>query len=138
MTRDAALSQSGRLPSFLVVLALIAACAGGSSDATAPGGPAVRSPAPSAARADLLAAGPPQSIVFSSTRDGNSEIYAMNPDGSAQTRLTSNLAPDIEPALSPNGKRISFSTQGTLDSDMWLMNADGSDPSDCTSTYGVS
>jgi TolB protein len=30
-----------------------------------------------------------QRIVFQSSRDGNSEIYVMNNDGSAQTRLTS-------------------------------------------------
>src|SRR5207253_8313620 len=36
----------------------------------------------------------PQSsqIAFASNRDGNNEIYVMNPDGSAQTRLTSNSA----------------------------------------------
>src|SRR2546426_159580 len=28
-------------------------------------------------------------IAFTSERDGNREIYAMNPDGSSQTRLTS-------------------------------------------------
>lgn len=138
MTRDAALPQLDRILSVVMPIALVAACAGGSTDATAPRGTAARSPALAVARADLLSSGPPQSIVFSSTRDGNSEIYAMNPDGSAQTRLTSNLAPDMEPSLSPDGKRIAFSSQRTLASDIWLMNADGSDPIDLTSTYGVS
>jgi TolB protein len=36
-------------------------------------------------------------IVFSSSRDGNFEIYSMNPDGSAVTRLTNNPATDISP-----------------------------------------
>lgn len=91
-----------------------------------------------AAQQDLFSAGPPQSIAFSSNRDGNSEIYLMNPDGSAQTRVTYDFAPDMEPALSPDGKRIAFTSQRTLASDIWLMNADGSDPVDLTSTYGVS
>jgi len=36
-------------------------------------------------------------IVFSSSSDGTSEIYVMNPDGSAQTRLTNNAADNINP-----------------------------------------
>ncbi len=37
-------------------------------------------------------------IVFASTRDGQSEIYVMNADGSGQTRLTNNGARDWNPA----------------------------------------
>src|ERR1041385_1152267 len=33
-------------------------------------------------------------IVFTSDRDGNNEIYTMNADGSAQTRVTNNTATD--------------------------------------------
>ena len=40
-------------------------------------------------------------IAFSSTRDGNTEIYSMNPDGSDQVNLTSNPAGDDDPAWSP-------------------------------------
>jgi Tol biopolymer transport system component len=36
-------------------------------------------------------------IVFSSSRDGNFEIYSMNSDGSAVMRLTNNSATDISP-----------------------------------------
>jgi hypothetical protein len=36
-------------------------------------------------------------IMFFSDRDGNAEIYTMNPDGSEQTRLTENDASDLEP-----------------------------------------
>src|SRR5436190_6391818 len=42
-------------------------------------------------------------IAFQSYRDGNWEIYAMNADGSGQTRLTSNSAGDTQPAWSPDG-----------------------------------
>ncbi len=42
-------------------------------------------------------------IAFSSTRDGNVEVYRMNADGSSQTRLTTNNALDGEPAWSPDG-----------------------------------
>jgi Tol biopolymer transport system component len=47
-------------------------------------------------------------LAFVSGRDGNFEIYAMNPDGSGQTRLTTNPATDFDPAWSPDGRRIAF------------------------------
>ena len=40
-------------------------------------------------------------ILFSSSRDGNPEIYVMNSNGSEQTRLTNNPANDFQPAWSP-------------------------------------
>ena len=43
-----------------------------------------------------------------SDRDGNTEIYIMNVDGSAQTRLTSNNDLDFEPSISPDGTQIKF------------------------------
>ena len=49
-------------------------------------------------------------IVFCSNRDGNPEIYVMNSDGSDQTRLTNNTFNDKEPAWSPNGTHIAFSS----------------------------
>jgi len=40
-------------------------------------------------------------IAFVSYRDGNSEIYVMNADGSEQTRLTDNPASDVGPRWPP-------------------------------------
>jgi Tol biopolymer transport system component len=45
----------------------------------------------------------------------------MNADGSGQTRLTSGLEYDSDPAWSPDGERIAFSRDG----DIYLMNPDG-------------
>jgi TolB protein len=39
-------------------------------------------------------------IVFDSSRDGDFEIFAMNPDGSGQTQLTDDLTSDFEPHYS--------------------------------------
>ena len=41
-------------------------------------------------------------IVFTSSRDGNNEIYVMDADGSNQTRLTSNSAGSHYPDWSQN------------------------------------
>lgn len=47
-------------------------------------------------------------IAFSSSRDGNDEIYVMDADGQNQTRLTNNTSEDNQPAWSPDGKKIAF------------------------------
>lgn len=65
-------------------------------------------------------------IAFVSNRDGNDEIYTMNPDGSGQTRLTANPAQDAEPAWSPNGRKIAFVSNRTGSAQVHTMNADGS------------
>lgn len=61
-------------------------------------------------------------IAFASERDGNSEIYVMNADGSNVTRLTD--AGGNFPAWSPDGRRIAFASGGGPD--IYVMNADGS------------
>ena len=67
-----------------------------------------------------------EKIVFVSKRDGNAEIYIMNPDGSEQVNLTQHPAEDYNPAWSPNGKQIVFSSDRTDDVfDLYLMNPDG-------------
>ena len=66
-----------------------------------------------------------EKIVFMSKRDGNAEIYSMNPDGSRQVNLTQHPAADYNPAWSPNGKQILFSSDRDGIFDLYLMDADG-------------
>ena len=47
-------------------------------------------------------------IAFVSDREGNTEIYLMNSDGSNQQNLTKNSAKDEDPCFSPEGQRIAF------------------------------
>lgn len=67
-------------------------------------------------------------IVFQSIRDGQSEIYVMNSDGTGQTRLTNNSASDTAPAWSPDGTKILFTSlrDGPTSPALYVMNADGS------------
>ena len=74
------------------------------------------------------AAGAPRTakIVFASDRDGNSEIYIMNPDGSGPVNLTHHRAHDYSPVWSPTGRQILFASErGGNTSDLYVMDADG-------------
>ena len=70
------------------------------------------------------AAGRPK-IVFSSTRDGNSEIYAMEIDGSNQVNLADDPAVDWDPTWSPDGKRIAFVSSRGPYLQIYTMDSDG-------------
>jgi uncharacterized delta-60 repeat protein/uncharacterized repeat protein (TIGR01451 family) len=64
-------------------------------------------------------------IAFTSDRDGNFEIYLMNPDGTGQTRLTKNTAGDGQPSWSPDGSKIAFTSNRDGNWEIYAMNADG-------------
>lgn len=64
-------------------------------------------------------------IAFASNRDGNWEIYLMNPDGSQQERLTRNNALDHSPVWSPTGEQILFTSDRDGIKDLYVMDADG-------------
>ena len=49
-------------------------------------------------------------IAFTSSRDGDVEIYLMNPDGTGQRRLTNSPGSDSQPSWSPDGTRIAFTS----------------------------
>jgi Tol biopolymer transport system component len=64
-------------------------------------------------------------IAFSSERDGNTEIYTMNADGTRQVRLTNNPASDHIPAWSPDGSKIAFISTRDANYEIYTMDADG-------------
>ena len=66
-----------------------------------------------------------EKIAFTSTRDGNSEIYIMNPDGSQQQNLTWHSARDLAPAWSPTGQHIAFNSNRDGIRDIYVMAANG-------------
>jgi RHS repeat-associated protein len=69
-------------------------------------------------------------IAFASNREGSSQIYLMNTDGTGVMRLTNNASNDDAPRWSPNNSKIVF--ESDRDSslcgifDVYTMNADGS------------
>ena len=72
-------------------------------------------------------------IAFVSDQDGDDEIYVMNADGSAVTKLTDNPNKDWWPSWSPDGRRIVFNSDRDGDQEVYVMNADGSGLAQLTS-----
>lgn len=67
-------------------------------------------------------------IAFVSNRDGDDEIYVMEPDGTVVTRLTNSPEWDWFPAWSADGTKIAFASyRDGGNPEIYVMNADGSD-----------
>lgn len=69
-------------------------------------------------------------ILFISLRDGNSEVYIMNPDGSEQVNLTQHPAADLQAVWSLTGDQILFISnrrdfRPRGNRDLYLMDSDG-------------
>jgi parallel beta-helix repeat protein len=79
----------------------------------------------------------PGKIVFQSMRDGNWEIYLMNPDGTGQTNLTNNAATDVEPSLSPDGEKVAFSSFRNKEFEIYVINVDGTGLTQLTNVPGA-
>jgi len=108
------------------------------------------------AEATLSADG--KKIVFTSSRDGDLEIYTMNADGSGVKRLTHQLGYDGGPFFSPDGKWIVYRARHPvaaeevapykallaqelvepMQMDLWVMRADGSAQRQVTRLSGAS
>src|SRR5713226_6725954 len=71
---------------------------------------------------------PVTQLAFSSTVDGNPEIYVINSNGTGSTRLTLHPAADVKPAWSPAGAKIAFKSNRDGNAEIYVMNADGSNP----------
>ncbi len=57
---------------------------------------------------------------------GDAEIYVISSNGSGVLRLTTNPAWDAEPAWSPDGSKIAFTSDRDGIPDIYVVNADGS------------
>ncbi|HET6425962.1 MAG TPA: hypothetical protein VFG20_19890 [Planctomycetaceae bacterium] len=76
-------------------------------------------------------------FAFSSTYQGNQEIYAADIDGEEWMRLTDDVATDAHPAWSPDGKTIAFATSRWGNFEIALMDPDGGNLRRFTSSFGL-
>ena len=79
-----------------------------------------------------------EKIAFTSNRNGDTDIYVRNADGTGgATRLTQNAASDWSPSWSPDGSRIAFISDRAGNDEVYVMNADGSGQTRLTSDSAV-
>jgi WD40 repeat protein len=86
-------------------------------------------------------------IAYEAYVEGNYDIYLVNPDGSANTRLTTDPASDSRPAWSPDGREIAFvsfrnepnptNCYPSCNSEIYVMNADGTNVRRVTDSPGI-
>ncbi|MBK34831.1 MAG: hypothetical protein CME26_04790 [Gemmatimonadetes bacterium] len=67
-------------------------------------------------------------ILFVTDRDGNDEIYSMNPDGTGQTNLTNDASSDSHAKWGPRGRNIVFVSDRDGNTEIYRMQDDGSPP----------
>jgi TolB protein len=64
-------------------------------------------------------------VALTLSKDGNSEIYVMNADGTNLKRLTNEWAIDSSPSWSPDSSKIAFVSSRWGDPHIFVMNSDG-------------
>ncbi len=74
----------------------------------------------------------PAPVLFASDRDGNSEIYVMNADGTGQTNLTNDPGEDTAFFPSPDRSKILFTSDRDGNREIYVMNADGTGQTNLT------
>jgi Tol biopolymer transport system component len=67
-------------------------------------------------------------LVFDSSRDGNTQIYVMDADGSKQRRLTQDDSDDWGAAWSPTGKQIAFNAAFSGEMQIYVLGVDSNEP----------
>jgi TolB protein len=76
-------------------------------------------------------------IAFTSTREGNQELYIAKTDGKDVKRLTSDPAIDAHPCFSPDSKRIVFASNRWGDLELAIIDIDGSNLKRMTHSPGL-
>ena len=77
-----------------------------------------------------------QSIVFTSDRDGNKNIYTMKINGDDLKRLTDNNYDDYEPIFSPTGESIVFTSERDGNQEVYLFDIESKNLTNLTKNNG--
>jgi Tol biopolymer transport system component len=63
-------------------------------------------------------------VVFVSQRDGNAELYLMRPSGHDVRRLTDHPAPDHDPVLARDGRRVAFVSERDGNPEIYVLDVE--------------
>ncbi|GBE03705.1 MAG TPA: hypothetical protein ENH45_01465 [Nitrospirae bacterium] len=75
---------------------------------------------------NLVGGASPSGLVsFSSSKDGSSEIYILDPYRKSHKKLTRSYGIDVSPAFSPDGTKIAFVSDRGGSPQIYIMNSDG-------------
>lgn len=66
------------------------------------------------------------SLAYSSSHEGNAELYRLDTKTKAVQRLTTHAAGDLSPSWSPTGRELAFTSDRNGGPQVFLMSADGS------------
>lgn len=76
-------------------------------------------------------------VAFSSTSEGNQELYLVPLEGGSRRRLTDDPALDVHPAWSPDGKRIAWATNRWGDFEIALLDLESGSITRLTTSPGL-
>ncbi len=65
-------------------------------------------------------------LAYSSSHEGNAELYRLDTHTKAVQRLTTHAAGDLSPSWSPSGRELAFTSDRNGGPQIFLMSADGS------------
>lgn len=114
------------LPSATLPVATAVSTDTDTDDSTAAATPIATQPPPQQVSLTTVEGGRETRVAFASDRDGDSEIFVINADGSGLTQLTFNSVDDDKPSWSKDGRRIAFESNLDGDYEIFVMDADGS------------
>ena len=76
-------------------------------------------------------------IIYSTTNNGNADIWAINTDGTGQRQLTSDPSADLSPKVSADGRFIYFLSNRSGMMSVWRIDTDGTHPQKITEGQDV-
>ena len=72
--------------------------------------------------------------MFQSNRAGNFNLFVINDDGTGLRQLTDDPGDEFDPAWSPDGTRIAYTSARGDASEVSVINADGTGKKDLTTS----